>query len=191
VPQHRQHHRQRAAVQGRLGRLDQAGLQEGGGRRRPHVRRAGAGRERPGETPGAPPCPLAHARWCRGSSRFVSTGMRPGPKAGRQAALQCHASRGRPRLQGDAGKWKGMSNTYGAVWEVSGFGSPPLDILLRDQAGQQVVLRWGEVGSLSPSATCLAQGGRVHLPAAQRRAAAPAPTAAGAPSPRPTQVGTS
>jgi hypothetical protein len=35
-----------------------------------------------------------------------------------------------------------MRNTYGAVWEVSGFSPPPLDILIRDQAGQQVVLRW-------------------------------------------------
>lgn len=34
-----------------------------------------------------------------------------------------------------------MRNTYGGVWEASGFPQPPLDILLRDQTGEEVVLR--------------------------------------------------
>lgn len=37
--------------------------------------------------------------------------------------------------------WQKMSNTYGAVWELNTFPSPPLDIRATNQKGEVVVLR--------------------------------------------------
>ena len=61
------------------------------------------------------------------------------PPAAAPVTHACHCPCARtPAVQG--GKWMGMQNTYGAVWEASRLPPPPLDIILKDQTGQQVVL---------------------------------------------------